>query len=125
MTVTITDAAEDVTAVHFVDEAEKTETISGTVSDDSNNNNNGDIPLPVVVVDLNLCGSIIRTTVTGSDGLFVFKDVPSSTYTVKEQTPADLADVSDSEGDNPNSVAVPAKRNAFLVIVEQKFVVVS
>jgi len=88
VTVTITDAAEDVTAVHFVDEAEKTGTISGTVSDDSNNDNDGDSPLPGVVVDLNLSGSVIRT---GSDGSFVFKDVPSSTYTVEEQTPADLA----------------------------------
>ena len=51
-------------------------------------------------------GNVVSTTLTGSDGSYVFEDVPDGTKTVEEDTPEGLTDVSDSDSGDPNSVTV-------------------
>ena len=59
-----------------------------------------------VVVELKDGDVVVATTLTGCNGSFVFEEVALGTYTVEEQTPDGVTDVSDSDGGNPNSVAV-------------------
>ena len=90
-----------------MDEEDDTGSISGTVTQDTDNDNEGDAPLSGVLVTLtDSSGNVVATTLSGSDGSFVFEGVPPGTYTVEEETPDDLTDVSDSDGGDPNSVTV-------------------
>ena len=97
----------DSTGNDFVDEKpDETGSISGTVFEDTDDDNEGDEPLSGVVVELKDDGNVVATTLTGSDGSYVFEDVAPGTYTVEEENPEDLTDVSDSDGGDPNSVTV-------------------
>jgi uncharacterized surface anchored protein len=46
------------------------------------------------------------TTTTDANGNYVFNNVPAGTYTVVETNKPGYTDVGDSDGGNPNTIAV-------------------
>ena len=52
-------------------------------------------------------GVVVGTTMTGTEGTFVFNGVPLGTCTVVESTRPGFTDVTDSDGGDPNSITVP------------------
>ncbi|MEY4413094.1 MAG: hypothetical protein RIQ53_387, partial [Pseudomonadota bacterium] len=99
-------------------------TVTGTVLLDSDNDNVGDTPAPGVTVQLrDPAGNVVATTTTGADGSYTFPNVPAGSYTVTEVNPAGVLDVVDSDGGNPNSVAVtvtPGQTTSGVVFVDEK-----
>ena len=51
-------------------------------------------------------GVVVGTTMTDTDGTFVFDVVPLGTYTVVESTRPGFTDDTDSDGGDPNSITV-------------------
>ena len=99
---------QSVTAQNFVDE--KVGSIAGIVTTDLTNNGTGDTGLAGVVLTLtdnsgtpltNINGDNITAT-TNNQGEYIFTDVPPGDYRVVETQPTDYADVSETDGDNPN-----------------------
>ena len=81
--------------------------ISGTVREDLDNNNTGDTPIAGVTVVLKGAdGTPIATTTTDANGNYSFTGVPAGSYTVEETNKPGYTDVGDSDGGNPNSIAV-------------------
>ena len=80
--------------------------LSGNVSQDTNNDNMGDVNLPNVTLELfadtdgdgQPDGPAVATTTTDTDGNYVFSDLTSGNYVVIETQPAGLNDVSEDEG---------------------------
>jgi uncharacterized surface anchored protein len=90
---------------NFVDEP--TRTISGVVLEDTNNDDIGNTPIPGVTVALiDSAGTIIATTTTNSNGVFVFAGVVPGKYTVVETNVPGFVDVGDTDGGDPNSISV-------------------
>ena len=100
MTVTITEAGKDVSGSDFVDEeAADLGSIFGNVSEDVDNDNDGHDALSGVLVTLaDSSDSVVATTLTDSEGNYVFCDLPSGDYAVTETDPDDLVSVSDVDG---------------------------
>jgi uncharacterized surface anchored protein len=81
--------------------------ISGTVREDLDNNNSGDTPIAGVTVQLkDSTGTVVQTTTTDANGNYTFNNVPAGTYTVVETNKPGYLDVGDTDGGNPNSIAV-------------------
>ncbi len=93
-------------------------TISGNVSEDTNNDNTGDVNLQFVdiaLVDSN--GVTVSTAQTDSNGDYIFIDVEPGTYTVVETQPAGLVNVSENEGGADNDPGDSTDNNIIAVIV--------
>jgi len=81
--------------------------VSGTVLEDTDNNNTGDTPIAGVTVELkDTAGNVVQTTTTDANGNYTFNNVPAGNYTVVETNKPGYTDVGDSDGGNPNSIAV-------------------
>ncbi len=105
ISVTLT-AGQDSTGNDFVDE-QLLGTISGTVTEDTNNDNTGDDPLSGVTLELlDDQGNVIATTTTNGSGNYTFPDVPGGNYTVRQTNLSGYDDVSDTDGANDNLIAV-------------------
>ena len=90
----------------FVD-APMAGSIAGNVSADLDDNDTGDVPLEGVVVKLiDANGNEVATTTTDASGNYVFNDVAPGQYSVMETNPAGYDDVSDTDGGDPNMIAV-------------------
>jgi len=91
--------------------------ISGVVKEDIDNDDQGDEPISDILIQLkDETGAIVATTTTGSDGFYVFYDVPAGVYFVMEIN-SDLVplDVADSQGfpmDNIVEVVLGAAENS-------------
>lgn len=93
-------------------------TISGHVSEDTNNDDTGDVNLQFVdlaLVDSN--GTTIATTQTDINGSYIFIDVEPGTYTVVETQPSGLASVSENEGGADNDPGNNTLDNIISVVV--------
>jgi protocatechuate 3,4-dioxygenase beta subunit len=105
--VTLTTA--DVTARDFLLENVATYAITGTVFNDSDSDSafsGGDTPLGGVTVELrDANGTVIATTVTEPDGSYRFDVVPGD-YQVTTVTPTGATHLADTDGGNPNLIAV-------------------
>ncbi|HBY80879.1 MAG TPA: hypothetical protein DEG47_28600, partial [Cyanobacteria bacterium UBA11148] len=90
---------------NFIDE--RLGTISGNVLEDLDNNNTGDTGIGNVTVTLkDSAGNVVGTTTTAANGSYSFTNIATGNYTVEETTPSGYSDVGDSDGGNPNSIAV-------------------
>jgi len=69
-------------------------------------NQSGECDGNVVLILRDESGMVVATTLTDSDGNYVFADVPSGTYTVTETNVANYVDVSDSDGANDSTISV-------------------
>ncbi|MEO1673033.1 MAG: SdrD B-like domain-containing protein, partial [Cyanobacteria bacterium J06631_2] len=89
--------------------------IKGNVSEDTIGNNNGDTPLanvtlslldsdgnPVQVIDPDTKNPVDLTTTTDASGNYEFNNLLAGTYTVVQDQPAGLFDVSENEGGDDN-----------------------
>ncbi|NEQ73046.1 MAG: hypothetical protein F6K23_08125, partial [Okeania sp. SIO2C9] len=84
----------------FVDEIPNG-SISGTVTEDTDNNGTGDTPLADVEVVLrDDQGNNVATTTTGSDGTYSFNDVEPGDYEVVQTNLPGYQDVSDQDNSN-------------------------
>ena len=99
---------EDNPVHEFVDRGTPLGSISGTVSEDTNNDDTGDVNLKGVILVLRDDeGKVIATTATDSMGFFEFTKVPPGNYTVTETNLGDVPlDVKDSDGGDPNVIGV-------------------
>ncbi|MEA1954496.1 MAG: SdrD B-like domain-containing protein, partial [Campylobacterota bacterium] len=93
-------------------------TISGTVSEDTDNDDLADVMLEGVTIDLlDSNGTVISTTTTDSNGSYIFIDVEPGTYTVVETQPSGLLNVSENEGGADGDVGNTILDNIISVIV--------
>ncbi len=94
-------------AQNFVDNI-KYGKISGTVVEDANGNGKadaGETPIAGVTIELvNAAGVVVKTTTTGPDGTYTFKDILPIIWTVREVQPGAFRDGTDSPG-NMTTVA--------------------
>ena len=92
----------------FVDRVTPLGSISGTVSEDTNNDDTGDVNLEGVILVLkDDKGNVVATTATDSMGVFEFTKLPPGNYTVTETNPDGVPlDVKDGDGGDPNVIAV-------------------
>ncbi len=78
--------------------------ISGTVAVDTNNDGRADVSetgIAGVTIELvDPSGTVVRTTVTGADGSYLFVDVVPGTYVVREVQPVTFGDGKDAPGFN-------------------------
>jgi serine-aspartate repeat-containing protein C/D/E len=83
--------------------------ISGTVAIDLNNDGRADTNeagiAGVTIQLLDSAGNVVRTTITGADGSYLFTDVTPGAYMVREVQPADFGDGRDAPGYNGASAA--------------------
>jgi len=76
-------------------------------SEDVDDDNDGDDDLSGVFVTLSdESGATVATTLTDSEGNYVFYDVLAGDYTASETDPVDLVSVSDIDGGDENEIAV-------------------
>jgi len=82
--------------------------ISGSVKKDTDNNDTGDMALSGIKIVLKTSeGHELYTTKTDEHGNYAFYDVPAGHYIVMEMnTDPAFLDVSDSDGGDPDSIAV-------------------
>ncbi|RLD42291.1 MAG: hypothetical protein DRI88_11820, partial [Bacteroidetes bacterium] len=93
-------------------------TISGNVSEDTNNDDTGDVNLQFVDIALvDSSGATIATTQTDINGSYIFTDVEPGTYTVVETQPVGLANVSENEGGADNDPGNSTLDNIISVVV--------
>ncbi len=92
------------TGNNFVDE--RLGSISGNVKEDIDNNNTGDVNLSGVTISLLSGTTIVATTTTDASGNYSFTGVENGSYTVQQTNLPGYLDVSDSDGGDPNSIAV-------------------
>mmetsp|Transcript_12775 Transcript_12775/g.18359 ORF Transcript_12775/g.18359 Transcript_12775/m.18359 type:complete len:268 (-) Transcript_12775:183-986(-) len=113
--VTITPNRPDSRGNDFVDEPGRV--ITGSVEQDTNGDGTGDTGIGGVLISVFAPGQStpVATILTNSDGSFSFPPLPPGVYTVTEQTPNGLIDVSDSDGGDPNSVTVNTSGGNFVV----------
>jgi protocatechuate 3,4-dioxygenase beta subunit len=93
-------------------------TISGNVSEDTDNDDSGDVNLQFVdiaLVDSN--GVTVATTQTDINGSYLFTDIEPGSYTIVETQPAGLASVSENEGGDDNDPDNTTLDNIISVIV--------
>ncbi len=82
-----------------MDEPILTATITGNVTEDTDDDDSGDVPLENVVLQLvDENGTLVMVTTTDENGDFVFTDVIPGTYTVVELQPAGYDDVTEVDG---------------------------
>ena len=85
--------------------------IAGNVSEDLNNSGRGDLDLGGVTITLyDEEREVVATTVTDSNGNYLFTDLPEGTYVVIETNLEGYLDVSDVDGANDNTIGVPLAR---------------
>jgi serine-aspartate repeat-containing protein C/D/E len=98
--------------------------VSGTVLEDNDNDNVGDTPIPGVTVELkDPAGNVVQTTTTDANGNYTFNNVPAGNYTVVETNKPGYTDVGDSDGGNPNTIAVtvtPGSSSTGNVFVDER-----
>ncbi|MCK6394374.1 SdrD B-like domain-containing protein [Zoogloea sp.] len=98
--------------------------VSGSVLEDNNNDNVGDTPIPGVTVELkDPAGNVVQTTTTDANGNYTFNNVPPGNYTVVETNKPGYTDVGDSDGGNPNTIAVtvtPGSSSTGNVFVDER-----
>ena len=83
--------------------------ISGTVTEDTNNDGAGEVPIAGVTVQLfadtngdgQPDGAAIATTTTGTDGSYRFDDLQPGNYVVVETQPNNFTDVTDGDSTEP------------------------
>ena len=76
-------------------------------SEDVDDDNDGDDDLSGVFVTLSdESGTTVATTLTDSEGNYVFYDAPAGDYTVSGTDPVDLVSVSDIDGCDKNAITV-------------------
>jgi hypothetical protein len=81
--------------------------ISGTVLEDTDNNNIGDVPLqnvPVALLDSS--SNLIESTMTDSNGDYMFSGLPEGNCIVVQTNLTGYSDVSDTSGPNDNTIPV-------------------
>jgi len=93
-------------------------TVSGGVTQDTNNDDIGDINLSGVVITLvDSTGADVDTTTTDINGSYIFIDVEPGEYTVVETQPANLVSVSEDEGGADDDAGNTTLDNIISVIV--------
>ena len=108
------------TGLLFVDE--RVGSISGNVTEDLDNNDTGDVALSGVNVTLlNGNGNIIASTLTDSNGMFMFSGLPAGNYTVVEENLPIYLDVSDVEG-NPTDNVIHVILGPGMIVTDRNFV---
>ena len=108
------------TGLLYVDE--RLGSISGNVTEDLDNNDTGDVALfGVNVTLLNGIGDIIATTLTDSNGKFIFNNLPAGNYTVVEKNLPTYLDVSDVEG-NPTDNLIHVVLGPGMIVTDRNFI---
>ena len=85
--------------------------VMGSVMEDTDYDDIGDKPIPKVTVKLHALSDdgeylSCRTRVTDCDGMFDFGCLPAGKYTLVEINADGFIDLSDSDGGNPNKIAI-------------------
>ncbi|WP_287308981.1 MULTISPECIES: SdrD B-like domain-containing protein, partial [unclassified Okeania] len=81
--------------------------ISGNVSEDTDNDDTGDVNLANVTVELlDDQDTVIATTTTDVDGNYEFNDLEAGDYTVRQVNLPGYSNVSDTDGANDNLISV-------------------